>query len=455
MSAFHRAFLELNAVQIALLKVLSKQRLVKCMLPRQVGKTHFGVWCIREIMRQNTNAQCGFFAKDFPSLLRATREKFIKLFPQDEFKVSAMHGISHHNPSQDRNRGACYLSGTDKAPDKLRGGTMAMVAITEAAFAKLEAGVTFPHFIQKIVLPMISRTKGMIFIETTPNGSNFWKGFWEEDNGFSRILFELDLCVQLGVISQEEVDFMQRTMHPDVFKQEMLCQFVTFTGKIYNEYSSDKHDIVVTPPEPHEYITLGIDIGYSGSNSSVLFMVWRKKKLFIFDQIYVEGKRHDELGQLIDDRIAFYGLPKKNYIAFSDIDEEFKEEMQKRGIRITNADKVDRFACRMSLKVAFYEDTIYVDPLKCPKLKNELNSATWSTKLSDEMEESGDPNSGHWDSEASLRYGWRGAKLELEKPEEIPESTKRDTNAMLEWEQRVENRQASKAKPKQPLEFEY
>jgi hypothetical protein len=259
----------------------------------------------------------------------------------------------------------------------------------------------------------------------------------------------------MGVLTRDEVDFMEKNMHPDVFSQEMNCDFVAFTGKIYNEYASDKHDFVVPPPESHEYITIGGDIGYSGSNSSFLFMVWRKKKLYIFDQIYVEGKRHDELADLIFERIKFYGLPLNQYTVFMDIDPELMAELQKRGVRVVNADKVDRFACRMSLKVAFYEDIIRVDHLKCQKLKNELGAATWSTKLPDEMEEAGDPNSGHWDSEASLRYGWRGAKLEIEKPEVVPDATKADANAMLEWENRKDNRKASKDAPKQPITFEY
>ena len=455
MSVFLRAFTELNAIQISLLQVIRKQRLVACMLPRQVGKTHFGVWLIREVMRQNTNAQAAFFAKDFPSLVRASREKFIKLFPEEEFKVSVMNGISHNNPSQQANRGACYLSGIDKSPDKLRGGTLAAICLTEAAFARLETGTNFDDLIQQILLPMISRTKGMFFIESTPNGSNFWKAFWEAENCFHKIKFTVDQCIQMGVLTRDEVDFMQRNMHPDVFSQEMNCDFVAFTGKIYNEYDPIKHDLTISPPEPHEHITIGIDIGYSGSNSSVLFAVWRKKKLHIFDQIYVEGKRHDELANLIDERIKFYGLPYNHYIAFSDIDHEFMQELQQRGIRVVNADKVDRFACRMSLKVAFFEQLIYVDAHKCRNLKNELGAATWSTKLADEMEEAGDPNTGHWDSEASLRYCFRGARLELEKPEEVPENAKTDANAMLEWENRKDNRQAAKATAKQPQTFEY
>jgi hypothetical protein len=455
MSVFQRAFLELNAVQISVLQIIRKQRLLALMLPRQVGKTHFAVWLIREVMRQNSNAQTAFFAKDFPSVTRVSREKFIKLFPAEEFHISVMNGISHHNPTQVERRGACYLSGIDKTPDKLRGGTLAALCVTEAAFAKLESGTTFDDLVQQILLPMVSRTRGMFFLESTPNGSNFWKQFWEAENGFAKLRFPVDLCIQMGVLSREEVDFMERNMHPDVFAQEMNCEFVSFTGKIYHEYHSDKHDMTIQPPEPHEHITLGVDIGYSGSNSSVLFMVWRKSRLFVFDQIYVEGKRHDELGQLIDDRVKFYGIPRHQVTCYTDVDPEFLEEMQRRGFRIVNADKVDRFACRMALKVAFFEDKIVIDAKKCQMLKNELGAATWSTKIPDEMEESGDPNSGHWDSEASLRYGWRGAKLELEKPEETPEHVKADGNSLLEWESRRDNRLVARVKDNEPQTFEY
>jgi hypothetical protein len=223
-------------------------------------------------------------------------------------------------------------------------------------------------------------------------------------------------------------------------------------GKIYAEYQ-DRHNRAVEP-EPHEYITIGVDIGYSGSNSSVLFGLTRKGKRHIFDQIYKPGHRHDELGRLIEERVEFWRVPKKNYTIFTDVDKDLMAELQSRGLKVTWADKVDPFACRLALKTAFFEDKLYVDPRRCPELVAEMNSAVWSEKIPDEMEMTGDPNGGHWDSEASLRYFFRGAMIELEKPEETPAHVQEDPGAHLEWQLREQRRKVAK-EDKGPITFEY
>lgn len=447
---------ELNIPQLNIVKLLAKNKLVATMMPRQVGKTHVNVWMVREIMRQNTNAQCAFLMKDYPSIQRATREKFAKLFDQVEFNVSAINGVTYPNMSQTENRGACFLTGVDKSPDKIRGGTMAYVGWSEVAFSKFETGTTFDDMLQQIILPMISQTNGMIFMESTPNGSNFWRTFWENPGGFTTIKFDLDFCISVGALTRKSVDFMEKNMHPDVFKQEMECEFIAFTGRIYTELGDSNKDMV-SAPDAHEYVVVGIDIGFSGSNSCALFGVFRKGVLCVFDQIYVEGHRHDELATLIDERMKFHRVEKANYSCYTDVDEDLLEEMNNRGMCVTYADKLDTFACRLSLKEAFYLKKILIHPMKCEKLCKELHQASWSEKIKDEMEYSGDPNNGHYDSEAAFRYLWRGAKLERERPEAVPEHAKTDANDAMLWKERKEIRKAIRDKEKRIIvnEFEY
>lgn len=451
-SAQQRAFRELNAVQLAALQAMyHKHKLLAVMMPRQVGKTHFGIWCIRELMRQNTNAQCIFLAKDFPSITRNTQDKFLKLFPPQEFSVTT-HGVKFHNPTQETNRGMCYMTGVDKNPHKIRGGTMSLVHWSEVAFSKFEKGESFKTVHQTVTLPMISRTFGYYFMESTPHGSNFWKKFWEEDSndpeslsrGFQKIKFPLDLCIGLGAITREQADFMERSMHPDVFKQEMLCDFVAFQGKVYSEYREEKHTLAEAfAPEPHEKVIIGIDIGHT-AGFSALFAVWRGKKLHIFDQIYQQGLRIGQMCDLIDRKIADWRIPRENYSAYTDHDPEMLAELQLRKIKVDLAEKTDPFAARMSIKEAFYFDQIGIAIGRCHPLLQEINAAVWSEKKADAMEERGDPMAGHWDSEASLRYLWRGSKLELEKPEEIPDRIRNDQEAAAEWENTRTRRDAIK-----------
>lgn len=440
-NVYEQAFRELNACQLAVLRAMQTNHLVGLMMPRQVGKTHFGIWAIRQTMLQNKNAQTMFLAKDFPSIKRNTQEKFLKLFDENDFNVTTQ-GVEHVNKGP-KARGACFLSGVDKNPHKIRGGTMAFVHWSEVAFSRFEQGQSFKTIHETVVLPTISRTHGYYLLESTPLGTNFWKDWWDAENGFLKIVFALELCIQLGAITRAQADFMQRTMHPDVFKQEMLCMFVSFLGKIYKEYDPSRHNAAANP-EPHERIIIGIDVGYT-AGFSALFAVWREGKLYIFDQVYQQGLRVDQMADEVQKKIDFYKIPKHQYTAYTDHDPDMVEELNKRKIPVKNADKLDRFACRMDLKSALYFDQLLVNPVKCPQLDKEMQAATWSEKHADEMEERGDPNAGHWDSEASLRYLWRGSKLELEKPEEVPDHVQQDPNAMAEWEARALRRRAQQS----------
>lgn len=426
-----RAWRELNGAQLVSLKTIAKYRLVKLMMPRQVGKTHFGCWLNREVMRQNTNLSTLFLAKDFPSITRATKEKFAKLFPEDEFRVSAISGISHVGRGQHQGRGSGYMSGVDKVPDKLRGGTMGFIHWSEVAFAKFEAGTDFTDVYQQITLPMVSRTRGLYLMESTPNGKNFWYDFWENDDKFRRLKFDVDFCINVGAITRQEVDFLEQTMHPDVFNQEMNCNFVTFTGRVFAEYG-EKHQETDFHPEPHEYVVLGIDIGFSGSASSALFGCWRGGKLHIFDQIYGSHLRIGEFANKIEERMKTYAVERHRYVAYTDHDPEMVDELAQRRIKVTLADKVDPFACRMSIKEGLYGDIVRVSPIRCQWLHREMEAAAWSDRKADEMEMHGDPNGFHWDSEAALRYLWRGARVELEAPKEMPKGL--DQGGVVEWQ---------------------
>jgi hypothetical protein len=73
-------------------------------------------------------------------------------------------------------------------------------------------------------------------------------------------------------------------------------------------------------------------------------------------------------------------------------------------------DKRDTFSQRLYGKELFYKNQILINPLRCDKLLQELDSAVWSDKTANEMDMTGDPNSGHYDSEASFRYILRGYK---------------------------------------------
>src|SRR6476620_10375487 len=82
-------FKTLWPIQAMAASLLFKHKRLMLALPRQEGgKTELGIRLSHDITRRPFASSCLTLAKDYPSLVKMTREKFMRLFPRDEFTVN-------------------------------------------------------------------------------------------------------------------------------------------------------------------------------------------------------------------------------------------------------------------------------------------------------------------------------------------------------------------------------
>jgi len=392
------ALQELNPAQAMAASMFFRQGKLLLILPRQVGgKTELGCRLAVALLRANMSTSSLFLAKDHPSILKATSEKFSRLCPNSEFKVTTKGITLRKNPQT-----VHYFSSVDHDPDRARGGTMSYVHWSEAAFSKIEGGATVFDVYQKVLLPSLTVSGGKALIESTTNGMNGFKELYDEAPklGIATLKLGLDRYVEMGICTQDFFNEQQLLYHPDIFRQELLCEWVTFKGAAYPELDDSHIDPDMLPCQSGEELLLAIDWGYSPSATAVIYAVMRNNVLCIFDERFEFGE------QAFTTAEAVYRMTLRSgseYRACGDHEPDRMDTLREHGIPVVNAVKRQPLVARTNIKELLYFDRIKFHP-KCKNTIEELKSAVWDGKKDGEIDYDMTPNKGHYDCEAALRY---------------------------------------------------
>ncbi len=392
-----------------------KYRRLMLVLPRQYGgKTELGCRLGVDIISRPDTKSGLFLAKDHPSAKKATREKFLRLADPKLFAVNTQQiYLKSHVTS------TLYIGSVDKEPDRLRGGTYAFVHWSEVAFSKIERGETITTVFDKVVKPTLSLQNGYALLESTLNGKNDFYNLWEnyKEHRFHRLLIGLGQMVEMGLIDQETFDYEKSQYHPDVFRQEFLCEWVSFLGRAYPELN-DSHFEPFPDPEPWQTVIFAVDWGFSPSATCVLFAYVKDGCLYIFDEHYKMQETPIETAFAIETRRVEYEIG--HMIGVADHDPARIVELTTRGIACANADKVNTMGARMQIKESLYFNRMRIHPVRCPYLKRDLEAAAWDGKKDGELDYS-QFSWGHGDAESALRYLIRMlSEAEADKPEVNP-----------------------------------
>lgn len=392
-----------------------KHRRLMLVLPRQFGgKTELSCRLAVDLISRPSTKSAMFLAKDRKSAKRATREKFIRLCDKSLFEVNTEQIYLKKNRSS-----VLFIESVDKDPDRLRGGTLAGLFWSEVAFSKIENGETIMSVFDKVMQPTLTLQSGYALLETTLNGKGEFYDIWEahKEYGFHRLRVGLDTMLDLGLVSREDYEEAERTTHPDVFRQEYLCHFVSFAGRAYPEFNESHVDAEMPDPEPWQSVFFGIDWGYSPSATAVLFAYVKDGILNVFDEHYQMHETPIFTAEAIDKTRKRLDLTRITGVA--DHDPARIAELTMRGIECANADKVNTMGARMQIKEALYFDRIKIHP-RCEYLIKDLENAVWHAKKDGELDDSA-CSYGHWDSESALRYLIRSlGEVEAEKPDTNP-----------------------------------
>jgi hypothetical protein len=395
---------ELRPLQALAASVLFRERRLLLSLPRQYGgKTELGVRIAHDLLRRPFTKSALFLAKDKRSGKKATREKYERLFDRRLFDVNTdLVKLKACPPGV---QSIQFMDSVDKDPDRIRGGTYSYVHWSEVAFSKIEKGESIMTVFDKIVKPTTELTNGYCLLESTNNGKNGWWELWNaaEQFRFAKLKVSLADMVYMGLVSRERYDKIQRETHPDVFRQEYECDWVTFQGKVYAEFDPDDH-VMEDMPGPEEWMTVAsaIDWGYHPSATCVLFAYVKGGVLHVFDELYATQELAAVTAQMIEAKRDQWRI--RMLAAVADHEADRVEELTRRNIACGLASKADILGARIQIKELFYFNKIKISP-RCKFLLRDLQAAVWDEKKAIKGEiDYTQCTWGHFDAEAALRY---------------------------------------------------
>lgn len=392
-----------------------KHRRLLLSLPRQEGKTELGIRLLHDITKRPYTSASLFLAKDKRSGKKATREKFMRLFSKDRFEVNTEQVYLKKCPTS-----AIFMDSVDKDPDRIRGGTYHMIHWSEVAFSKIEKGETIISVYDKIINPTMRQTKGYVLLESTNNGKNGWYDLWENhrDFGFERFKVSLSQMLDMGLVSLAEYEEIRATTHPDVFRQEYECEWVSFLGRVYEEFEESIHvDETMEGPEDWQKVISAIDWGYHPSATCVLFGYVKGGVVHVFDEIYEHKQLIGEAEKSIGARLDLWRS--HHHASVADHEEDRIEELNRRGIVCGKANKTNVLGNRLEIKELLWAKKLKIHP-RCKNLIRDLQAAVWHDKKEGDLDYTA-CTWGHFDAEAALRYLIRELKgFEVEEPEANP-----------------------------------
>ena len=368
-------------------------------LPRQEGKTELGIRLLRDLTGRPFTKSSLFLAKSHASAKKMAREKFLRLFERNIFAVNTELVYHKAHPTSQ-----VFIESVDVEPDRLRGGTYGMIHWAEVAFSKFQLGVTVMDVWDKCVGPTLKETDGFVYLESTNNGKNGWYDLWTnaKEFGFATLRVSLSEMVHLGLVEQWEYDQLSRTTQPDVFRQEYECEFITFMGKVYPEFQPFHVLLDMPGPRLDQKVAIAIDWGYHPSATCVLFAYIQGGQIFVFDELYETEQLPIATAEAIRAKLAHWSVT--SFGAVADHEPDRNEELNRRGIACSPADKVDLLGNRVQIKELLFQNRLFFHP-RCKFTLRDLDAAVWDLKKSDKGEiDYQQCTWGHFDAEAALRY---------------------------------------------------
>ena len=208
--------------------------------------------------------------------------------------------------------------------DNLRGATLDFIYLDEAAYMKLD-------FINEVLLPMVTRTKGRVVMSSTFNGPNWYfdrykdgqsKSNWEEIKSIKKTYLDLD-----DRDVERTVAGVKKSMTKAQFDQEYLCKPVSANAL----FSNIEESVVPQLNTPYERVYIGMDIGVAQDYTVMTAMNEHNEIIDIHRFNYKEeGMDYEEFKERIksfylkhDDKLsACYFEVNNNDLLFDDLTDD-------------------------------------------------------------------------------------------------------------------------------------
>jgi hypothetical protein len=218
---------------------------------RQFGKSLLATNLLLKWVLENPNS-VGFWVspiysqakKVFDEMVKALKPTgLIKSFNRTEVRIIFNNGSTLHFKSAEK-------------PDNLRGYTLDYLVMDEAAFMR--------DAIWNEILRAATLVKGkrILFI-STPKGKNYFYTLYNRgvSDDYPEYLSLKYTSYDTPFITTEEIDEAKQTLPDDIFKQELMAEFIDDGGEVFRGYSVSQMIHRWTEPVETERYWAGIDLG--------------------------------------------------------------------------------------------------------------------------------------------------------------------------------------------------
>jgi phage terminase large subunit len=218
---------------------------------RQFGKSLLATNLLLKWSLENPNS-VGFWVSPIYSQAKKVFDELVKAL-----KPSGL--IKSFNRTEVRivfNNGSTIFFKSAEKPDNLRGYTLDFLVMDEAAFMR--------DAIWNEILRAATLVKGkrILFI-STPKGKNYFYTLYNRgvSDDYPEYLSLKYTSYDTPFITTEEIDEARQTLPDDIFKQELMAEFIDDGGEVFRGYSNSQIVNRWTEPVESEKYWAGIDLG--------------------------------------------------------------------------------------------------------------------------------------------------------------------------------------------------
>lgn len=272
---------------------------------RRVGKSKS---CLNEVIRHSFSADNRLSWWISPTYSEAREVGFEEFLALEEAISPAIRSLHKGNMKVEFVNGSkLYFKGGDRK-DSLRGRGLTMAVLDEAAFHKRDNWY-------KVIRPALADRRGKGLLATTPNGRGNW-------------IYQLYLDILSGkagwesfvwqsmlnpLIDEAEMEAMRSDMSDMEFRQEVLAEFVTRSGQVYEDFGEEnKIDVFRLDPKIHQ-IYIAADFGYANAAAIGFFAVNEQLDTVTqFDELYGAKMTIHAIESRILEKLARHSLSKGN-----------------------------------------------------------------------------------------------------------------------------------------------
>jgi PBSX family phage terminase large subunit len=168
-----------------------------------------------------------------------------------------------------KNGSTIYWKGADRR-DSLRGRGINFLCVDEAAFLEEDTW-------RKVLRPALADKQGKAILTTTPNGRNWFHYLYQQSSRNDRQTYKTYHWTSFNnlLLTHEELQDLKEDLSPIDYRQEILAEFVTKAGQVYDDFGEENIVYDFKPdPQIHD-IYIGADFGFANPAAFVFMAVNR------------------------------------------------------------------------------------------------------------------------------------------------------------------------------------